>query len=477
MSGKKIFFLVLVVFVTIVLAVFFCIRRASKQRKLPNVIFVVIDALRPDHLGCYGYSRDTSPNIDEFAQEGVLFENAFSSATRTLISVPSTLTSLYPETHGVLKLGDSLHDFFPGLPDTLSKFGYRTAAFVGPHLRAIVGLPKRFQTFESLGQKEYSLDPDFPIGGQGITEAIIDKAERWIAKESGSPFFLYIHFLRVHSPYCSVPADRHYFWKDEITEDMLFLAKTFCNIESDVFSHDNPGEDKRTLDFIISQYDSDIHYVDSKLGDFFSWLKISGLNDNTLVIFMSDHGEELNDRGYFFHGSRLYDELIRTSLIMRLPKVLPSGKRVRNTVRLIDLMPTVLDILGIDAGIKMQGTSLSSIIKGRNLFAEPSLFSETTEGSLKAIRKGHWKLIVNDDSSDGDPMELYDIHNDPGERSNVIDKYPRKAGQLLAELNNIVKKSHKLRQEYLKVKPDEGGQDEELSQGDRELLKELGYVQ
>ncbi|HAJ56337.1 MAG TPA: hypothetical protein DCL35_01045 [Candidatus Omnitrophica bacterium] len=471
MRDKKTLTIVLASVVVLASAVFLLGTKTSKQRRSPNVIFIVVDALRPDHLGCYGYKRPTSPGIDDFAREGVLFENAFASGSQTMMSVPSILTSLYPDTLNILENGASLSDKFMTLPGILAKNGYRTAAFTGPQLRSIGSLSSHFHAYESIS-------PGRGADNGDATQSILSKATSWIQDGSGEPFFLYMHFLRVHSPYCRPPCARDRFWKEEITPEMEDMAKRFHYTKGYDARKNGIKPDARMVDFLVSLYDADINYIDGRIERFFAFLKEAGLTDNTLIVLLSDHGEELNDRGDFFHGKTLYDEQIRVVLVMRFPKALPQGKRVTELVSLVDVMPTVLDILRIEYNTETQGRSILGMVAGLDPLPELESFSELKYGTHKAIRTKRWKLLARDDGRGvPEPVELYDLQDDPGERVNVLEKYPVESQQLVLRLRDHTRECLDLRARLLGRGPEAEAQQVRLTEEDRDILKSLGYIQ
>src|SRR3989338_2613155 len=220
-SFKKIIFLILIVILYLGL---FSKLSFAKQDKL-NVILIVADALRADHLSCYGYSRNTSPNIDKLAREGTLFMNAFSHGPATRVAMPSLFTSLYPGVHKVYRLGASLSNEFLTLPEILRAKGYTTIAFVGPQLEGISNFDQGFQIYETIGKTKRDPPPfehSFPI-----TKIITKRALDWLENNHSQPFFLYIHYLDPHAVYLPPYPFNKLFWQKRITKKMRKFSASF----------------------------------------------------------------------------------------------------------------------------------------------------------------------------------------------------------------------------------------------------------
>ncbi len=463
---RKIIFIILLLGIAISSIVLFFKYQSNKNHKKFNVILIVIDALRADHLGCYGYKRDTSPNIDKFAKEGVLFTKAFSQGAATRISIPSIFTSLYPGVHKVLKVNGSLASPFVTLPELLKKKGYISAAFVGSQLTTISNFQQRFQFYEEVNIY--------------TTPQITKKAIDWL-KEKSPPFFLYIHYFDCHVPYLPPSPYRNLFYQKDINEEMDAYMQYF-GVDRDSalpYAQKLKAKGIDRLDFIISQYDGQIRYVDDHIKMLLEELENLKLSENTLIILTSDHGEEFKDHGYFFHERVLYDELIHIPLIIRLPKILPQSKIIPNLVRHIDIMPTILDILKISSNNVMQGKSLLPLVREETTILSDAAFSEGYYNighlKLKGIRTDKWKFIeVHNVVTNTYTYELYDLENDPRELNNLVEEKPKEVSLFKEKLRDYTFSCQKIRGSIL-------GEDfidkpVMLDEETKERLRSLGYI-
>jgi arylsulfatase len=382
-----------------------------------NLIIVGVDTLRPDHLGCYGYGRDTSPVADALASEGVLFENVISQSPWTSPSFASVFTSLYPTQTGLVSVGTTMRETFPTLGTVLKEHGYETGAIINASvLKPEFGVGRGFDYYYTTPRKGRLAD--------GTTR----DALAWIDSVPGEPFFLFAHYYDPHEPY-SPPEPYDSFFEEDYSGP---IGRTF--VLHDLFP-DVKGTDfdaMRSLsgkdwDHIRTLYDREIRFTDDAIGDLLEGLDERGLLGRTLVVFLSDHGEEFFEHGGFGHGHALYGEVIRVPLILRLPGVLPGGLRVRSQVRLVDVMPTVLEILGVENAARMEGVSLLPLLEpgGGGLHEGPRLFGPErafTEGMLrgpeqKSLTAYPLKMIYNVESGE---ESLFDLERDPAERRNMI---------------------------------------------------------
>jgi arylsulfatase A-like enzyme len=382
-----------------------------------NVIIIGVDTLRPDHLGCYGYHRDTSPAADGLAADGVLFENVISQSPWTSPSFASVFTSLYPTQTGLVSVGTSMRETFPTLGTILKDHGYATGAIINASV-----LKPEFGT--ARGFDYYYVTPRTGRLADGTTR----DALAWIDSVPGQPFFLFAHYYDPHEPYAP-PAPY----------DTIFEEDYSGAIGSTFVLHDH-FPDVRGMNFgplaalsdddwnhIRTLYDGEIRFTDRAVADLLDGLRERGLADRTLIVFLSDHGEEFYEHEGFGHGHELYGEVIRVPLILRLPKVLPRSVRVKMQVRLIDVMPTVLEILGIENREHMEGVSLLALLEGgtgpapagERMLASGAAY---TEGMLrgpekKSVTAHPWKLIYNVDTRE---EMLFNLGRDPRENENLI---------------------------------------------------------
>jgi arylsulfatase A-like enzyme len=395
----------------------------TSERKL-NLMIIAIDTLRPDHLGCYGYERNTSPNIDGLAAEGVLFEDAVSQSPWTLPSFATILTSLYPTQHGAGFLepgagayGKRMRTVFPPLAMLLLKQGYTTGAIINaPALAAEFGVDRGFEFYDTT-----------PRWDRRIADGTTADALKWIDLNKDVPFFAFVHYFDPHLDYTPpAPYDTLF---DPGYEGRLgkgFERETYIRLERELAREDDPAA-AADWNHIRALYDGEIAFTDAAVGDLLKGLDERGLRDNTLIVFLSDHGEEFFEHKGFEHGHTLFDELIKVPLILSLPGRLPENVTVGEQVRLLDVMPTILDIMGISAATHLEGVSLEPFITGQgdveaskvSLLPAKFAFSESMlYGTEKKSLTAHpWKLVY--DIVTEEEM-LLNLAVDPGEHHNVL---------------------------------------------------------
>ncbi len=388
-----------------VVPVLLALASCQSQRPL-NLVLVTIDTLRADRLGCYGNSKIETPNLDKLAQAGTLFENAVTHAPLTAPSHASMFTGMYPTAHKVRDTGGFvLQEQQTTLAETLQQQGWDTAAFVGASvLKKSFGFAQGFAVYDDQMPKPGAAGEtgEFPERRAGET---VDRAIQWLGAQSDKPFFLWVHLFDPHSPY------------------------------------DPPTPFRQKYDGKL--YDGEVAYTDQQLGRLFESVGKKSLPENTVIAVLSDHGESLADHGEFTHGVFLYDSTLRIAFLMSGPGV-PKGLRVKQQARTVDLMPTLLEVMGLKPLPGMQGASLVPVFTGKETPASFSyaetLFSKLNMGwsELRAIRTNRWKYIR------APKPELYDLATDPGESSNVIAIHPVEAQELESKLRSIIGASEKV---------------------------------
>lgn len=484
---------------------------AAGDETRPNVIVVTIDALRADHLSLNGYERSTSPALTRLAGEGANFTQAFAQATITVRSMTSLFTSLYPQMHGMMSSGLRISESVPTLPEVLSANGYATAGFGGgnPSLFHDAGIVRGYDFYDDC-RSIWALVPQKILSRLGLVDrmdigsarttppakTVLSKAETWLDQVLGGPFFLFVHLMDVHAPYLPPDGYADMFGKplesgpaDPALNkkcNRLVLGKSemfFELVESGDF--DRMSEMDITLDDIseneltrlMDLYDGSIAYADFSLGNFFEMLSAKGVLDEILIIITADHGEGFLDHGRLFHsGDLVYDELMRVPLIMRYPKAISPGAGVDVPVRLIDVMPTVLEATGLEASpykgesIHMEGTSLMPLLRGDEAEIERRRASDVyCEGALvSCVRTDRWKYI---DSQGHDTLSLYDLLSDPGERRNLLSEREDVALEMAGRLSRYTE----LVRLYLEAH--EGPTPIIVTDETRRRLRALGYVE
>ena len=321
---------------------------ASTHIKFPHgIILISLDTLRADHLGIHGYHRNTSPNIDAFAKEGVIFDNAVAQSPWTLPSHMSIMTSLYPLFHGVRESTSRLANEHVTLAELLREGGYQTAAFTdGVFVSGAFGFQQGFDIYNDQGR--------------GIAQ-IIAKAKKWLDTNRSKPFFLFIHCLDIHMPY-NPPPPYNTIFHDFVYTGNLTPDKDTLTAKLEVNDED--------LRHFIALYDGGIRYTDEKIGEFLSYLRGSELASQSLIIITSDHGEEFKEHGSFLHWQLYYKPNLHVPLLIHIPGYPGNKIRIVELVQSIDLLPTILEIAGLPSHSQAQGRSLIPLIKSRkkNIF-------------------------------------------------------------------------------------------------------------
>lgn len=411
----------------------FCMSRPVNRL---NILFITIDTLRPDHLGCYGYDKVKTPHIDRLAKDGILFSNAYSPVPLTLPSHVSMMTGQYPLQHGVRNNGNFvLADSAKTLAEILKQSGYRTGAVVSSFvLASYYGLNQGFDFYDDhfFGAKEETADysENFRLG-EGVTDA----GKKWLQKNHQKPFFLWLHYFDPHAPY------------------------------------DPPSP--FDTEYKESPYDGEIAYTDKCLGDFFEEMERFSLLENTCVIMVGDHGEGLWEHNEQTHGLFIYDTTLRVPFIISCPRLFPKGHQVDPMVRIIDIMPSILELLSIPSkGINLQGQSLMPLLSGKEKDISLNLFCETIYPKLNL----NWAPLEGIVTADGwkyihaPKPELYDLNKDPQEKVNLLSDYPRKVSLLKEECLSLKKELLE------KSNSQEGSKKIALSPAERERLQSLGYI-
>jgi len=364
----------------------------SNDSPQPNIYLLTIDALRPDHLGIYGYDRPTSPKLDAFAARGVVFEQAITQASYTVPSVASLLTGNLPLFHGEKHSPVPFRDDNLTLAELLTSVGYDTAAFVDNGiLNGMTGWDQGFAEYVCLDADE----------AQDLYKLVVS----WMDRPRDRPFFLWTHFLDPHAPYKGRDAYRELFASPTDTRDW---------IKGDEVDNDAIRWNQQQTRNALNLYDGEIRYLDDYLGKIFSRLEKSGLLETTVVIVTADHGESFMEHGHKSHGFDTYEENIRVPLIVVYPGISNPGRRLPQMVRLIDLFPTIAALARTDPG-KVQGQSLLPLLEGRPGWTEQYAVTQASSGDF-SIRSSEGKLMRM--FSDGSYLWL-NLDRDPGEKNPV----------------------------------------------------------
>jgi len=414
---------------TIALTALLVLMTACSPIRRENVILIVVDTLRADHLSLAGYARATSPRLAEYAPRGTYFDRFHSHSSWTRPSVATILTSLMPRSHGIVTSGDALSRAVVTLPEALRIAGYDTLAFVAnPQIHPALGFDQGFESFFDLFRKELNpmliVPEDIPASATDA-EALA-KTIAVLRAEAHSPFFAYVHLLDPHGPYTPDAADAAEFaisgYRGPISGSIHDFAKLALA----------PAVEAADLAQFKALYDAEIRGTDRDLGAFLDDLDRAGMLANTHVLVTSDHGEEFLEHGGTGHGRKLHEEQIHVPLLWIGPGV-PRGKVVHDLAGLVDLAPTLIDLLGVRAeGMKLEGRSLRPLWEEGGFDPERTVLLEEFSGELagesgrqvpfvgRGLLADARKLLVEPyrlDRQRGGRLTVFDLAADPGERA------------------------------------------------------------
>jgi arylsulfatase A-like enzyme len=388
---------------------------APRPTEGANVVILMVDALRADRLGCYGHTAPTSPFVDTLAREGVLFERAFSAAPQTVPSALSLWSGVYPSRHGNLYFptrdafrmpGRRYRPRVPaGLPlmaELFAQHGYTTAAVMSnPWLRPEFGFARGFDHYVHLPRRRRPV----PRGPQVNANAL-----NLLGHVKGGRFLLYVHYMDVHNPYEPPAAYRDAF-AGRLPGRYVYLNGPFPLVQPE------------DLAFTQALYDAGVRAVDDQIRDIGLMIRAHGLGPSTIVVVLSDHGDEFQEHGGLGHGWTLHEEMLHTPLVVVHPGLVPAGRRIATPVSHVDLLPTLLDLTGLPIPPGLDGVSLAPLLLGAEDEGdrpERALYAELGDG--RAIRRGERKLIRME--RNGTREEAYDLAADPGERRPVAERPP-----------------------------------------------------
>lgn len=442
----------------------------------PDVVVILVDALRADHLSSYGHDRPTTPRIDELAADAVLFRQATSSSTFTKTSVASLFTGRHPYHHGVYwgsrqgpeSPGAVTSDLLPRdertLAEVLAAGRHLTAAWVqNSHVREFMGFAQGFVLF-------HDQQGPAPRINRGFLRFLEGPGRRW-------PFFAYLHYIDLHDPYLPEPPHLGRFGGSRAVYEGIDLDEWGAYLravrDGEVVLEPEAVATMRAL------YDEQLRFVDDRVGEVLDRLRAEGRYEGSLIVLTSDHGDAFLEHGSLGHSTAPYEELVRVPLLVKLPGGDRGGRVVDEPVRLIDVMPTVLDVVGRPIPRAVDGCSLLPLLgeggpKGPGAAAEAErpeacrvavieIAEDPERYPTVAVRSGRWKLIHRD----GGPDELYDLREDPAERRNLLagDAPPPPAAEDLLHRALAVVASRPATAERMELDP-----------ATIEQLKALGYL-
>ncbi len=451
--------------------------RLSAPEGAGNVLFVVVDTLRADHLPQYGYEGTNTPALDAFAQDAIRFNMAFANASWTRPSFASIMSGRLPSSHGVMSKADALPEEVTTMAEVFQANGWQTRGVATNY-----NVAPYFNFDQGFDRYEY-LEPNFVFGAddaaaklllmqvvkrvaekidelrgrveQGVAyqdaEVVNRRVVRWLDEvESSSPWFFFVGYMDPHDPYYPHPYDGTGYSRAA-----------------------NQRPDPSEADRLRSLYDGEIEYWDAKFGELLGELKRRGLYDDLTIVVTADHGEEFCEHGGFWHGTTLYDEQVRVPLFVKLPGNRRGGTRVGHWTQSIDLMPTVLRRMGLEVPEGVQG---GDVFEGTDvIYAEESHEGNVLESVRRRRGTDEWKLITaNPGNPRGlEPVELYRVDFDPGERENLAadERVAAYRGDLQEMMESLVQQGEFARRGAVER------QAVDISADAAERLEAIGYVQ
>lgn len=452
-----------------------------------NVILITLDACRLDHLKFAGYGRDTTPNLSKITKEGAIFLNNYTPIPQSDPAITSILTGMYPHNHGIRNFANQQNIEVPTLQKILKDKGYKTAcmSIEQNHNNSI---RPGFDEFNKLSWRIKSklkrmLKKCFNWKySPGVSQITTDNAINWINKNKNNNFFLYLHYMELHWPYSPPPPFDHIF-------DMEYKGShRFNDLDhgkikrGDLIFNNTLSEEERK--HAIAHYDGAILYMDSQIKRLVDFLKKKELWDESIIVIVGDHGEHLGEHDFYYqHVASLYEQSLKVPLFVKYPGSI-KGKQINKLTQNIDILPTILDVLGLKSIKEMDGINLKPIIEGNTentrkyCFAESgvSLFKQNKrkyfdgdKSKWKMVTDGNWKLIQIP-HPDGDIHELYKISEDPLEKNNLEDQEK--------EILESLKKKLELWMEnkQLDTNPEPGVYTPKEEDKIKERLRRLGYI-
>jgi len=442
----------------------------------PNVVMIVVDTLRADHMSLYGYGRATTPTLDRLAQESIVFDNASTVMSHTLPAHISLVTGVHPATHQVLSNGWTYSGPYATLAERLKARGHATAAFVsGFPLARDTGFDRGFELYDAMPRGRGGM-PESKRNGEETNAQVL----RWLDDQARQPFFLLVHYFDTHVPYTSPPGGETIFEVDDgLRQHMQEIGA--ADLVMAQVSHAPVTLDGVELSLVqaVNAYDNQIHRVDRNIGALLDALEERGLLEESLLIVLSDHGEGLGQHRYYSHGLHLYEEQLRIPLILRPPTAFDwKPGRVGAAVSLLDVVPTVLETLGLPEVGLLQGRSLGQAIAKertteRGFVSQRRHFSSknrekrnrfAADTTLHALRGDFpFKYLRSGEGEE----ELFDLSVDRGETINLAGDRPQELARMRVMLDRLLAERSKVGE------VSEQDVDPEI----RKALEALGYIQ
>ncbi len=445
------------------------LRASMPAERPPNILVYLVDTLRADHLGAYGYERPTSPALDAMSKEGVVFDHAMAQSAWTRTSVASILTGLQPRAHAVLGRLDTLSEDAVTLPGLLREQGYETHAVItNANVSAQFGFENGFDSFVFIPDG----DTQTPVSAQ-LSERVNESFFGWLEqREPDRPFFAYLHTDDPHMPYAPREPQLSRFLRDSrlarLTDPRL-MADTFEQLPDLSVGDAVTG--------LLDLYDAEIAHNDVHFGRLLDRLRTMGIYDSTVILFISDHGEEFFDHGSFGHGQTLYSEIIFVPLVIRFPGGWGAGARVDAAVQHVDLLPTILDLVGVPPPTGSGGDSLLPVISSAEQGARDERFAPRRLLAHLALGGNHIDSLLTDERhlvesypampTVDRPTQMFWWRTDPTEQIDLSAQSPVSTGYLQLVLRAMGSSQHQL------LDSEEAVIDAELA----DRLRALGYLQ
>jgi len=426
-----------------------------------NVIFIALDTLRADHVGCYGDHLNTTPNIDKFVEDAVLFEDCIAPGIPTHPGYTTMFTGMHPLRHEIVCHGGShiLSRDIPMLSETLYEEKVMTMAV--DNLVATRGfwLSRGYEYYVFSGGSKV-ISGGYKVSGEVTTEKALAFLKLWKEGRLGSkPFFMFIHYWDSHAPYIPPPPFRGTFYKSgkpvkplkPLMEKTLWGRRLLRGWVGEIIEEDI--DDKGYVDCL---YDDEILYADHQVSRVLECLKDLGIYDNSIIVITADHGELLGEHDIFYDHHGLYEGDVHVPLIIKAPN-LPSGVRVKGLVTHEDITPTILELLGVRPEARFDGKPLTGMIEKGGGIRDFVVCVENTRMTKRAIRTLEWKLIqtIRPDVY-GNPaghLELYNLKKDPKEKENLADSEENALKDLLFKLENWYRRKIEGKPDPLTVQP------------------------
>lgn len=412
---------------------------SSAARRKPNIVHLGIDSLRADHMSCYGYPRLTTPHMDRFAQQAVLFERTYCPHVPTTSGYGSMLTGMdcFSTQIVALRHRGGLRPEIATLPEILRTAGYESVCVGFRGNPASRGFD-RYVDFSGWGSWNEGRSPK----AQNLNEVAIPELDR--LARSDKPFYLFLRHMDPHAPYLPpAPFERMFYHGNECdpankSMEPVMSFKPFCDFFA---SWMPPGITDK--DYVIAQYDGAVAYMDSAIATLFTAMESLGVMDDTIVVINADHGETLYDHECWFDHHGIYDTTLHVPLIVRYLDRLPQGVRVSGYNQHKDLVPTLLELADVESSIDFDGRSLVPMVRGDVASYESSFYiTECTWMRKHGWRTPEWKLIraLEPDFHFKPPVELYNLIEDPDENTNLADRLPDVVDALTTQMEAWIAK-------------------------------------